>query len=132
MEITTFFNQLSFHDSIIESVSRCGNTIEITFGSVVVAPEHPQTNGNVIEIRNAKLNLFGVTAEKALIWYDSKAPLHHPNPSFPVNEVMHGTLKETGFHFDGFWQTDNWSEWFIVAKSFVLVGEAVSCSRLYF
>ena len=129
MEITANFNQLSFHDSTIESVTRDNGEIEITFEFVVVAPEHPQGNGSLIEIRNAKLKLLGVSSEKALIWHDDKEPLNHPNPNIPVNEVMHGTLKEEGFHFDGFWQPNDWSEWFIVAKGFMLSGEAVEFNQ---
>ncbi len=122
MNITSSFKELGFHDSTIESVCRENDSIEMSFDMVVVAAAYPQGTGDVIELRNAKLKFIGVSSERALIWHDDKAPIPHPNPEHPVREVMHGNVHEECFHFDGFWNPDDWSEWYIVADSFVLSG----------
>jgi hypothetical protein len=132
MEISNNFNQLSFHDASIESVLRVDDCIEIMFDFVVVAPEHPAAKGEVVELKEAKVIFKKIKAEKALIWHDDKSPINHPNPNSPVNEVMHGTQKEGYFHFDGFWQPDDWSEWFIYSDTFIVSGRAVEFSRAAF
>lgn len=125
MEISTKFNQLSFHDASIESVRRVDDSIEIVFDFVVIASEHPAAKADFIELREARAIFSKVKNEKALIWHDDKSPIEHPNPDFPLNVVMHGTQKEGFFHFDGFWQPDDWSEWFIYTDSFKISGRRV-------
>ncbi|MGF1742226.1 hypothetical protein L4C34_14290 [Vibrio profundum] len=132
MEISNNFNQLSFHDATVESVRREADCVEIMFDFVVVAPEHPAAKDNVIELREVRVIFNKVKAEKALIWHDDKSPICHPNPSSPINEVMHGTQKEEYFHFDGFWQPDDWSEWLIYTDSFVVSGRVVEFTRAAF
>ena len=73
-----------------------------------------------------------VQAEQALIWHDDKSPIEHPNPKAPVDEVMHGTQKEGYFHFDGFWQPDDWSEWYIYTDTFVVNGSPTEFTRAAF
>ncbi|MEZ9597150.1 hypothetical protein AB4298_21325 [Shewanella sp. 10N.261.52.F9] len=132
MEVSSNFDQLSFHDSTIESVQRLNGCIELTFDFVIVAPEHPDANGSVIELKKAKVIFRRVKSEKALIWHDDKSPIEHPNPDCPVNEVMHGTQKEDYFHFDGFWQQDDWSEWYIYSGNFIVTGQAGEFTRATF
>lgn len=132
MEITSNFNYLGFHDASIESVNRHSDTLEVLFDFVIVAPEHPDANGTVIELRNVKASFNHVSSEKALIWHDDKAPIQHPNPEAPVNEVMHGTQKDDYFHFDGFWQPDDWSEWYIYATGFIVSGKQTEFNRVAF
>lgn len=132
MEISRNFNQLSFHDASIESVKRDSERIEVSFDFVIVAPEHPDASGKVIELRNTTVTFPHVKSERALIWHDDKSPIEHPNPEAPVNEVMHGTHKGDYFHFDGFWQPDDWSEWYIYSDSFTLNGNPEEFSRVAF
>ncbi len=132
MKISRNFNQLSFHDASIESVRREVEQIEVLFDFVIVAPEHPDAHGDVIELRNAMVTFSRVKAEHALIWHDDKSPIEHPNPEVPVNEVMHGTQKEDCFHFDGFWQLNDWSEWYIYTDSFVINGRPTEFARAAF
>ena len=51
MEISSNFNQLSFHDATIESVHRDFGSIEINFDFVVVGPDHSEANGKTIELK---------------------------------------------------------------------------------
>ena len=132
MEISRNFNQLSFHDASIESVKRDMEKIEISFDFVIVAPEHPDARWKVIELRNATVTFPHVKSERALIWHDDKSPIEHPNSEAPVNEVMHGTQKEDYFHFDGFWQPDDWSEWYIYTDNFVVSGRPTEFTRAAF
>ncbi|WP_432467717.1 hypothetical protein [Agarivorans sp. Z349TD_8] len=132
MEISRNFNQLSFHDASIESVKRGKDHIEVLFDFVIVAPEHPDAGGEVIELRNATVTFSHVKSERALIWYDDKSPIEHPNTEAPVNEVMHGTHKEDYFHFDGFWQPNDWSEWYIYTDIFFVNGRPTKVTRTAF
>lgn len=129
MEISRNFNQLSFHDASIGSVKRNIDRVQVSFDCVMVASEHPDACGKVIELRNATVTFLNVKSERALIWYDDQSPIVHPYPEAPVNEVMHGTRKEDCFHFDGFWQPDDWSEWYIYTDNFVVTGRSVAFTR---
>ena len=132
MELSSYFNHLGFHDASIESVLREDDRVEVRFDFVIIASEHPEADGRVIEIKGAKVIFTQVTSEKAVIWHDDKSPIEHPNPDIPILEVMHGTQHDDCFHFDGFWQSDDWSEWYIYSNNFVLSGEANECSRVAF
>ncbi|MCJ8337093.1 MAG: hypothetical protein MJK10_01355 [Pseudomonadales bacterium] len=129
MKILKNFNQLSFHDASVESVKREGDCIEINFDFVIVTPEHPLANGNIIELKNAQVVFKKVKSENALIWHNDKSPISHPNPSAPIDEVMHGKHKNGLFHFDGFWQVDDWSEWYIYSENFEVTGEPIEFPR---
>jgi len=132
MEISRNFNQLSFHDASIESVKRDAERIEVLFDFVIVAPEHPDAHGDVIELRNAMVIFSRVKEERALIWHDDKSPIEHPNPEAPVNEIMHGTQRDDYYHFDGFWQPDDWSGWFIYTDNFIVNGHPTEFTRAAF
>ena len=126
MEITSNFDQVSFHDSTIESVERATGIIIIHFDFAIIAADHPHSRDGLIKLSKVLLTLHGVTSERALIWHDDKTPLDHPNPVSPISEVMHGTMKDSVFHFDGFWKPDDWSEWYISSTRFTLVGVPLS------
>ena len=129
MEISSDFNNLSFHDALVNCVRRHDDRIEIEFNFVIVTPEHSIANGDVIELKNVNVVFSEVQSENALIWHDDKAPIQHPNPHSPLREVMHGTQKQEYFHFDGFWQPDDWCEWYIYTNIFHVSGESERSTR---
>ena len=69
MEISSDFNNLSFHDALVNCVCRHDDRIEIEFNFVIVTPEHSIANGDVIELKNINVVFSEVQSEKALIWH---------------------------------------------------------------
>lgn len=67
-----------------------------------------------------------MTEERATYWDDDKAARAHPEPEFPLDEIMHAHFVDGVFSFDGFKETLPWYEWFITANSFVLEVKSVS------
>lgn len=122
MEISRNFNQLSFHDASVLSIERGDEKIEVFFDFIIVVPEHPDAKGKMVELRNAKVTFLKIKSERALIWYDDKSQRDHPNPDVPVDEIMNSTQKGEYFHFDGFWQRTDWTEWYIYTDNFIASG----------
>ncbi|GAB2528966.1 hypothetical protein [Microbulbifer agarilyticus] len=126
MEITTDFDKLGFHDAGIEKIVRSKQTISIELSGVFICREHPQANGKNWLVDNGTLVLFGVENEVAKYWSDSKEPTSHPEPDFPLDEIMHAKYEGGVFQFDGFKETVPWYEWFIFAQGFLLEVEAAN------
>ena len=120
MKIASHFDKLGFHDASIVSIERHESSITLVIKGVRIYKEHPDSNGNDIKLENAKLTILGVTEESATFWDNDKAAKVHPEPEFPLDEIMHAHFIKGVFSFDGFKQREPWCEWFITAKSFVL------------
>lgn len=127
MKITTDFDKLGFHDASIENIERQSGSIILVINGSFISKEHPKSEGHDWRVEEATLEILGVTKERATFWDDDKAAKEHPEPDFPLDEIMHAHFVEGVFSFDGFKQTVPWYEWFITANSFVL--EVKNASR---
>ena len=120
MKITSEFNKLSFHDASVEGIERQSGSISLQIKGAFISKEHPASRGQDWKVNEAKLTILGVTEERATFWDDDKAAKEHPEPEFPLDEIMNASFIEGVFSFDGFKETVPWYEWFITANSFVL------------
>ena len=120
MKLTTDFDKLGFHDASIENIERQSGSITIDIKGAFISKEHPCSDGQDWIVEKAKLEILGVTEERATFWDDNKTAKEHPEPEFPLDEIMHAHFVEGVFSFDGFKETVPWYEWFITANSFVL------------
>lgn len=126
MKLITDFNKLGFHDAFIESIERQSGSIILDIKGAFISKEHPSSDGYDWTVEEAKLEILGVTEERATFWDDDKAAKEHPEPEFPLDEIMHSHFIEGVFLFDGFKQTAPWYEWFIAANSFALEVKSAS------
>lgn len=128
MKLTTDFDKLSFHDASIEKIERQAGTVILNIKGCFISKEHPGSENQDWRVEEARLEILGVTEEKAIYWDDDKAAKEHPEPEFPLDEIMHADYVNGVFSFDGFKETVPWYEWFITAKSFIF--EIKHASRL--
>lgn len=128
MNLATDFDKIGFHDASIESIKRQLGSIYIEISGAFVSKEHPGSNGQDWAVENATLRILGVTEERATYWDDEKSAKEHPEPEFPLDEIMHAYFVGGVFSFDGFKETVPWYEWFITANSFVF--EVRNASKL--
>ncbi|MCG8392537.1 MAG: immunity 50 family protein [Pseudomonadales bacterium] len=127
MKITRDFDKLSFHDAEVVKIVRKNGTISIEVSGVFISREHPESKGKDWISEAATLVLLGVKEEVAKHWDDTKEAKPHPEPEFPLDEIMHANFENGVFHFDGFRETFPWCEWFITAEGFLL--EATSAQE---
>ena len=120
MSINSNFDKLGFHDSGISEIIRNRGNITLKLENVFLSSEHPQSNGVDKLLSKCTLHIFSVESERAVYWDDSKAGKEHPEPNFPLDEIMHAQFENGVFHFDGFKKTEAWFEWFITANKFEL------------
>ncbi|PKA22314.1 hypothetical protein CH381_31535 [Leptospira sp. mixed culture ATI2-C-A1] len=71
-------------------------------------------------ILEAILRIKNVRSEKSLEWIDTKEPKPHPNPSFPIDEIMDSKFNGNEFYFNGFLERSPWYEWYIESREFEL------------
>lgn len=128
MKISTEFDKLGFHDASIENIDRESGSIILEIKGAFISKYHPDSNGFDWTVENARLEILGVTEERATFWDDDKAAKEHPAPEFPLDEIMNANFAEGAFSFDGFKETIPWYEWFITASSFIL--EVKNASKL--
>lgn len=126
MKLSTDFDKLGFHDASIEKIERQSGSVIIEIKGAFISKEHPGSNGQDWNIEEAILEILGVTEERATYWDDDKAAKEHPEPEFPLDEIMHADFVDGVFSFDGFKQTVSWYEWFITANSFILEVKSAS------
>ncbi|RJG36507.1 hypothetical protein [Motilimonas pumila] len=126
MKLTTDFDKLGFHDTSIEKIERQSESVVLEIKGAFVSKEHPDSDGLDWTAEEATLKILGVTEERATYWDDTKAAREHPEPEFPLDEIMHASFKDGVFSFDGFKQTVPWYEWFITANSFILEVKSAS------
>ena len=120
MSINSNFDKLSFHDSGIVKIVRDCDKILLELENVFLSSEHPASKGKDKLLTKCTLHIFSVESEKAVYWDDDIAGKEHPDPDFPLDEIMHANFENGVFHFDGFKESDSWYEWFITANSFKL------------
>ncbi|MEE2603694.1 MAG: hypothetical protein VX595_11575 [Pseudomonadota bacterium] len=120
MKIPRDFDKLSFHEAEIVKIVRNNRTISIEVSGVFISREHQESKGKEWISEAATLVLLGVKAEVAKYWNDAKESNPHPDPEFPLDEIMHANFENGVFHFDGFRETVPWYEWFITAEGFLL------------
>lgn len=129
MKITSDFDKLGFHDASIEKIERGPESVTLEIRGAFISKEHPISEGQDWMVEEAVLKIIGVTKERATYWDDDKAAKEHPEPDFPLDEIMHAHYIDGVFSFDGFKQTVPWYEWFITASSFTFeVKSASKCS----
>lgn len=119
MRLANDFDKLGFHDASIENFERRADSIVLEIKGAFISKEHPSSQGQDWRVEDAQLEIIGVTQEKAMFWDDDKSAKEHPEPEFPLDEIMHAHFIDGVFSFDGFKQTVPWYEWFITANSFV-------------
>ncbi|WP_188150496.1 hypothetical protein [Teredinibacter waterburyi] len=126
MKLSTDFDKLGFHDASIEKIERQSGSVILEIKGVFISKEHPGSDGQDWKVEEAILEILGVTEERATHWEDDKAAKEHPEPEFPLDEIMHAHFVDGVFSFDGFKQTVPWCEWFITANSFILEVKSAS------
>ena len=126
MKLTSDFDKIGVHDASIEKIERRSESVVLEIKGALVSKEHPGSGGQDWTIEEATLKILGVTEERATYWDDAKAVKEHPEPDFPLDEIMHASFKDGVFSFDGFKQTVPWYEWFITANSLILEVESAS------
>ena len=97
MKLTTDFDKLGFHDASIENIERQSGSITIEVKGAFISKEHPCSDGQDWTVEKAKLVILGVTEERAAFWDDDKAAKEHPEPEFPLDEIMHAHFLEGVF-----------------------------------
>jgi hypothetical protein len=120
MVIRDRFENLSLHDASIEKIERSGNRVTIRFCGAFISKDHPESNGEDLVVEDGQLIIDGVTSEETKFWDDTRSPKEHPEPEFPLDEIMNASFKNGVFHFDGFKDSVPWYEWFVHANSFEL------------
>jgi len=126
MKLTTDFDKLGFHDASIENIERKLESVTLEIKGAFISKEHPGSEGHDWTVEEATLEILGVSKERATYWDDDKAEKEHPEPEFPLDEIMHANFVNGIFSFDGFKQTVPWYEWFITASSFILEVKSAS------
>ena len=119
MKLTSDFDKLGFHDASIEKIERQSGTIILEIRGAFISKEHPCSEGQDWMVEEARLEILGVTEERATYWDDNKAAQNNPEPEFPLDEIMHTHYLNGVFSFVGFKETAPWYEWFITANSFI-------------
>lgn len=120
MKLSTDFDKIGFHDASIEKIERQSDSVILEIKDAFISKEHPDSEGQDWRVEKAILEILGVTEERATYWDDDKAAKDHPEPEFPLDEIMHAHFEDGVFSFDGFKQTVPWYEWFITANAFIL------------
>lgn len=120
MKLSTDFDKIGFHDASIEKVERQPGSIVLELKGGFISREHQNSKGHDWNVEEARLEIRGVTEEKAIFWDDDKIAKDHPDPDLPLDEIMNANFKEGVFLFDGFKKTEPWYEWMISASSFIL------------
>ncbi|QYJ81862.1 hypothetical protein [Shewanella aegiceratis] len=120
MKIRDGFEKLDLHDASIERIERLGGDIILEIKGVYILKGHPMSQGNDLYVEGCELKILGVISEEAKFWEDNVSPKAHPEPDFPIDEIMHATYENGIFHLDGFKNRTPWYEWFIHAKGFEL------------
>ncbi|ROQ19480.1 hypothetical protein EDC38_0062 [Marinimicrobium koreense] len=120
MRITSDFDKLSFHDAGIAKIVREDGCILISIEGAFISSDHPQAGEKDWVVESGTLKLLGVISEEAKYWDDTKAAREHPQPEMPLDEIMHASLENDVFHFDGFRGSVPWFEWFVTAQGFAL------------
>jgi len=118
MKLTTDFEKIGFHDASIENIEREGNSILLELKGAYISKEHPKSGDQDWSVEEAQLRILGVTGERATFWDDDKSAKEHPEPEYPLDEIMNANFKNGVFSFDGFKDTESWYEWFITANTF--------------
>ena len=119
MKLTDNFENIGFHDAVIEKIERYGESIKLEISGAFISKDHPASDGQDWRVEKAILEICGVKNEKATFWDDTQVAKEHPEPDFPLDEIMHANFVDGVFSFDGFRQTIPWYEWFITANSFI-------------
>jgi hypothetical protein len=126
--ITTDFQHISFHDASLDKIVRRPGVVSIEFCGAFVSKEHPAALGRDWTIERGTLELLKVRGEEALFWYGDRVSMPHPEPDFPLDEVMHVKFDGTRFAFDGFLKNVPWYTWSVVATDFSLITHAATHS----
>ena len=124
--IASGFEHLSFHDTSVDKIIRAPSSITIDFSGAFLSKGHPSAHGSEWYISSGTLILSGVTGEEALFWQGDKVSRQHPEPEFPLDEIMHASFDGILFAFDGLLKHMPWYEWFVVANGFNLVPRDVT------
>lgn len=125
-EITSNFEQISLHDTSIESIERDQGCVIISFEGAYISKDHPAAMGTPWHIESGRLILLGVSEESAVFWYGDRVSKPHPEPEFPIDEIMHASFNGEVFAFDGFLKSMPWYEWFVKATGFKLLPSKAS------
>ena len=120
MKIRECFEKLDLHDASIERIDRHGGDIVLRIYGGIILKEHPMSQGDFLFLEDCELTILGVTFEEAKSWEDDVAAKSHPEPYFPIDEIMHASYENGVFHLDGFKNSAPWYEWFIHAIAFEL------------
>lgn len=126
MKLTTDFDKLGFHDASIENIERQTESVILEIKGAFISKEHPGSGGQDWKVEEARLKILGVTEERAMYWDDTKRAKEHPEPEFPLDEIMNANFVDGVFSFDGFKKTVPWYEWFITGHSFILEVKSAS------
>ena len=119
--ISSHYENLSFHDASIENIERGEGFISLKIKGVFISKEHPDSKGIDWFVEEGILKLSEVTSERATFWDDDKEAKQHPEPEFPLDEIMNSSFNGEVFSFDGFLKTEPWYEWFVSCRSFELI-----------
>ena len=120
MKLTTDFDKLEFHDASIEKIERQSGAIILEIRGAFISKEHPGSENQDWNVEEARLEILGVTEERAKSWDYDQVAKEHPEPEFPLDEIMNAHYVDGVFSFNGFKETEPWYEWFITARSFIL------------
>ena len=116
MQVSTNFNEISFHDCGVERIYRTSCSVELEIEGGCIA----STSGSIKSFDECKLSIFNVMNEEIDFWNDDKTPKVHPHPDMPICEIMHSNFHNGVFTIEGFTKNSEWVEWRIYADTFLL------------
>jgi hypothetical protein len=119
--ISNHYEKLSFHDAFIKSIERSEGVVNIVVEGAFLSEEHPSSGGENWFIEEGILKLTGVEKESAAFWNDEKEAQPHPEPEFPLDEIMNSSFNGEVFSFDGFLKTEPWYEWSVYGSGFEFI-----------
>ena len=120
MKISSHFAKLGFHDAGINKIVRDSGVIEIEMEYVTLGCNHPQYEGETKILERCVLKFFEVTSEKALFYDGNQTKQEHPEPEFPLDEILTSEHENGVYRFSGFKNRAPWYIWLIEAQNFEL------------
>lgn len=120
MESLDLTDEISFHDSSVEDIEFSGGNISILLSSASAPPSYtPEQKGDeIVVLRNVSVICTDAKTSLLEYWDNDKAPIAHPTPENPVNEIMRTDLVDGLLKISGFCLNSGWVEWHISASSF--------------
>ena len=120
MKGSDFTNDISFHDSTLERVVRDGSSLILQLDSVAAHLEFigEHSDSEYVVLDSVEIHCSEANTQKLEFWEDAKAPIEHPEPDHPIDEIMKNELEDGILEISGFGPSSGWVVWQISASQF--------------